>query len=56
MIHRSKALDSEVTDGEYHFDWTYTGKTTPSQTLDVKHEEILKVLDKPTPDTSFEES
>ena len=32
MIHRWKALDLEFTDGEYQFDRTNTGKTTPSQT------------------------
>ena len=32
MIHRWKALDLVMTDGEYQFDRTYTGKITPSQT------------------------
>ena len=32
MIQHWKALDLEITDGEYQFDRTYTGKTTPSQT------------------------
>ena len=32
MIHHWKALDLEITDGEYQFDRTYTGETTPSQT------------------------
>ena len=56
MIHRWKALDKEITDGEYQFSPTYTGEITPYQTLDLKHVEIIKVLDKPTCDTSFERS
>ena len=32
MIHCWEALDLEITDGEYQFDRTYTGKFTPSQT------------------------
>ena len=32
MIRHWKALDKEITDGDYQFDRTYTGKTTPSQT------------------------
>ena len=32
MIHRWKALNLEITDGEYQFDRTYTGKNTSSQT------------------------
>ena len=56
MIHHSKALDLEMTDGENQFDRTYTSKTTPYQTLDLKHVDITKVLDKPTYDTSFERS
>ena len=47
MIHRSKPLDQEITDGENQFHWTYTGETKPSQTLDLKHDENRKVLDKP---------
>ena len=54
MIHRWKALDLEITDGAYQFDRTYTGKTTPSETLNLKHVEIIKFLDKPTYDTSLE--
>ena len=42
MIHHSKALDLEITDDEYQFDRTYTGKITPSQTLDLKHVENIK--------------
>ena len=42
MIHHWEALDKEITDGEYQFDQTYTGETTPSQTLDLKHVEIIK--------------
>ena len=42
MIHHSKALNAEITDGEYQVDRTYTGETTPSRTLDLKHVEIIK--------------
>ena len=55
MLHW-KALDKEITDGEYQFDRTYTGETTPSQTLDLKHVEIKKFCDKPTYDISLESS
>ena len=54
MIHHWKALDLEITDGEYQFDWTYTGEITPSPTLNFKHVEIIKVLDNHTCDTSLE--
>ena len=43
MIHHWKGLDLEITDGECQSDWTYTGKTIPSETLNVKHVEIIKV-------------
>ena len=56
MIHRSKGLDLEITDRDYRFDRTYTDKTTPSQTLNLKDLEVKKVLDKPTYDASFERS
>ena len=42
MIHHCKALDLEITDGEYYFDRTYTGKTILSQTLNLEHVEIIK--------------
>ena len=42
MIHHSKALNTEITDDEHQLDLTYTGETTPSQTLDFKHVEIIK--------------
>ena len=32
MIHHWKALDLEITDFEYHHDWTLSGKITLSQT------------------------
>ena len=35
MVHRWKALDLEITDGEYQFDRTYTGKITLSQTSNL---------------------
>ena len=53
MILHSKGLDLETTDFEYHHDQTYTGETIPSQTLNLKHAEIIKVSDKPIYDTSF---
>ena len=56
MIHYWKALDLEITVGEYQFDRTYAGKTTPSQTLNLKHAEIIKILDKRTYDTLLESS
>ena len=39
MIHHSKALNNEITD---HHDQTFSRETTPSQTLDIKHVEIIK--------------
>ena len=42
MIYIWKALDLETTDDENRFDWTYTGKITSYQTLDLKHVEIIK--------------
>ena len=56
MIHYWKARDREITNGEYQFDRTYTGETTLSQTLNLKHVEIIKVLDNHTCDTSLESS
>ena len=56
MIHHWKALDLEIIDGEYRFDRTYTGKITPSQTLNLKDAEIIKVSDKRTCDVSLESS
>ena len=56
MIHHSKCLDLEITDFDYHHDLTPSGEIIPSQTLNHKHVEIIKVSDKPTYDTSFERS
>ena len=56
MIHYWKAFDLEITDVEYQFDRTYTAETIPSQTLNLKHVKIIKVLDKPRYDTSLESS
>ena len=56
MIHHSKALDLEITDGQYQFDRTYTGKTIPSQTLNFKQVETINVLDKTKYDISFKSS
>ena len=33
MIHHWKALDLDITDGEYQYDPTYTGEIIPPQTL-----------------------
>ena len=56
MIHHWKCLDLEITDLEYRYDRTRSGKTIPSQTSNLKHVEIIKVLDKPTQYTSLESS
>ena len=56
MIHHWKDLDLDYTDSEYHYDPTYTGELLTSQTLKLKHVEIIKVSDKPTYDTSFKRS
>ena len=53
-MHHSKGLDLEITYFEYHHDLTPSGETIPSQTLNLKQVEIIKVYDKPTYDTSFE--
>ena len=54
MIHYSKALDLEITDFEYHHDPTPSCEFIPSQTLNLKHVEIIKISDKQTHDTLFE--
>ena len=56
MIHRWKALDKEITDFEYQHGCTYTGETTPSQTSNLKHVEIINFLDKCICDISLESS
>ena len=56
MIHHWKALDKEISDGEYQFDRTYTGETTLSHTLNRKHLEIIKFSDNHTYDISLESS
>ena len=56
MIHHWKALDLEIIDFEYRHDPTPSCEIIPYQTLNLKHVEIIKVLDKPTYDTSFESS
>ena len=56
MIHCWKALDKEITDDECQIDLTFSRETKPSQTLDLKVVEILKVPDKRTYDTSLESS
>ena len=54
MIHHLKALDYEITDDEYQFDWTYLREIMLSQTLDLKHVEIKKFSDKHICDISLE--
>ena len=54
MIYHSKALDLEITAGEYQFDRTYTGKITPSQTSNLKRVEIIKFSDNHAVDISLE--
>ena len=56
MIHHWKALNSDITDFEYHHDRTPSGEITPSQTSNLKHVEIIKVSDKRTCDISLESS
>ena len=56
MIYHWKVLDLEITDGEYQFDRTYTGRTTPSQTLHLKHVEITKFSDNHLYDLTLESS
>ena len=56
MIHHWKALDLEITDGEYQFARTYSREIVASQTLNLKHVGIIKFSAKPTSDTSFENS
>ena len=55
-MHHWKAYDFEIIDFEYLFDWTYTGKITSYETLDLKHVEIIKLSDKRTCDISLERS
>ena len=43
MIHHWKGLDLEITVSENHHDPTPSGKIIPSQTLNLKHVEIIKV-------------
>ena len=40
VIHQWEALDLEITDGDYQFDRIYTGETTQSQTLNLKHRDF----------------
>ena len=56
MIHHWKGLDLEITDFEYHQDPTYTGEITPSQTLNLKRVQIVKVSGEPIYYMSFERS
>ena len=56
VIYHWKALDKEIEDGEYQFDWTYSWEIILFQTLNVNHVEIMKVSDKPMYNTSFESS
>ena len=54
MIYHWKRLDLENIDFEYHNNWAHSGETMPSQTLNFKYVEIIKISDKPTCDTSLE--
>ena len=56
MIHHWKALDLDITDFKYLHDLTSSRKIIPSQTSNLKQEEIIKVSDEPTSDTSLESS
>ena len=56
VIYHWKAYDFEITEFEYHCDLTYTGEITPSQTLNLKHVEILKFSNNHTCDISLESS
>ena len=56
MTHHWKGLDLKVTDFEYHHDPISSCEITPSQTSNLKLVEFIKVLDKPTNDTSLESS
>ena len=56
MTYHWKGLDVEITDSACHHDLTYTGEIIPSQTLNLKHVEIIEVSDKPINDRSFEYS
>ena len=53
MIHHWKGLDLEITDSEYlHYPTFSHEETTPSQTLNLKHVEVIKISDKPRYNTS----
>ena len=56
MIHHSKGFDLEITDFNYYHDLTLSCEITQSQTSNLKHVEIIKILDKPTYDTSLKRS
>ena len=56
MIYQWKVFDLEITHGVYQFDRTYTGRTTPSQTLHLKLVEIRKFPDDHSYDISLESS
>ena len=56
MIYHWKAFDLEITDFEYHHDWTPSSEITPSQTSNIKQVEIIKFRDKSRYDTSFKRS
>ena len=56
MIHRWKGLDLDITEFDYRDDQTPSGEIIPSQMSNLKHVEIIKLLDKPTYDTTLESS
>ena len=54
MIYHLKPLDYEIKDGEYQFDRSYSREIMLFQTLDLKHVETIKFLDKLICDISLE--
>ena len=56
MIHHWKVLHLEIKNFEYQRVRTLLGEIIPSQTSNLKHVEIIKILDKRTCDASLESS
>ena len=56
MLHHSKGLDYEIIDSEYDHDPTYTGEFILSQTVNLKHVELIKIQVITKLDTSLESS
>ena len=55
-LESSRLGHHRFTDFQYQHYPTPSGEIIPSQTSNLKHVEIIKVLDKPTYDTSLESS